>query len=64
MKETKAQKRASDKWRKNNRTHANYLRYRSTARSFIRNHATLDDLDELETLIADKRQILKAGEQQ
>lgn len=53
-----AQARASKKWNKNNREHRNYLSKRSSARSFIRNHATDLDLDELEELIAERRDVL------
>ena len=31
-----------------NREHARYLRNRSTGRNFIKKHATLDDIEELE----------------
>lgn len=53
-----AQARASKKWNKNNREHRNYLSKRSSARSFIRNHATDSDLNELEGLIAERRDAL------
>lgn len=56
---TEAQKKADDKWRKENREHATYLRSRSSARSFIRNKATLEDLEELKTLIAEREKLLK-----
>ncbi len=50
-----AQQKATKKWNKKNREHRNYLSKRSSARSFIRNHATGSDLIELETLIAERR---------
>lgn len=53
-----AQTKATKKWNKENREHRNYLSKRSSARSFIRNHATMDDLNELETLIAERRDAL------
>lgn len=53
-----AQQKATKKWNKNNREHRNYLSKRSSARSFIRNHATGSDLIELETLIAERRDAL------
>ena len=53
-----AQARASKKWNKNNREHRNYLSKRSSARSFLRNHATDSDLNELEKLIAERRNAL------
>ena len=52
---TNAQTKATKKWNANNREHRNYLSKRSSARSFIRNHATVDDLKELEELIAERR---------
>lgn len=52
---TNAQTKATRKWNKNNREHRNYLSKRSSARSFIRNHATGSDLNELEVLIAERR---------
>ena len=53
-----AQEKATKKWNKQNREHRNYLSKRSSARSFIRNHATVDDLNELEELIAERRDSL------
>lgn len=55
---TDAQQKATKKWNKNNREHRNYLSKRSSARSFIRNHATGSDLNELEELIAERRDAL------
>lgn len=52
---TNAQTKATKKWNKNNRDHRNYLTRRSSARSFIRKHATEEDLDELESLIKEKK---------
>ena len=53
-----AQEKATKKWNEQNREHRNYLSKRSSARSFIRNHATDSDLDELEELIAERRDAL------
>ena len=50
---------ADAKWASENKEHKNYLRRRSDARSFIRSKATLVDLDELETLIAVRRDELE-----
>lgn len=50
-----AQTKATKKWNKQNRAHRNYLSKRSSARSFIRNHASSSDLKELEALIAERR---------
>lgn len=45
-------------WQKKNPEHARYLRYRSTARNFIKKHATLEDIGELEELLEQRKQIL------
>lgn len=54
MAETKAQKEASRKWNEKNRAHRSYLSARSSARGFIRNKATLEDLKELQSLIDER----------
>ncbi|EAF6631550.1 hypothetical protein QD574_002042 [Listeria monocytogenes] len=46
-----AQLKANKNWQSKNKEHANYLKSRSAARSFIKNKATLEDLEELEKLI-------------
>lgn len=53
-----AQTKATKKWNEQNREHRNYLSKRSSARSFIRNHATSSDLNELEELITERRDAL------
>lgn len=58
MVESLSQKKASKKWNEKNREHRSYLTSRSSARSFIRNKATLDDLKELEELINNRRKQL------
>ena len=50
-KQLTAQQRANKKWNARNREHRNYLTKRSTSRGFIRNHATKDDLLELQELV-------------
>ncbi|VTS15008.1 Uncharacterised protein [Streptococcus pseudoporcinus] len=45
------QQKADKKWAEKNREHRNYLSKRSTARSFINNNATKEDLIELKQLI-------------
>lgn len=55
---TDAQKRANEKWHRNHRDRANYIAMRSSARSFIRKKSTLDDLEELETIITNRRKEL------
>lgn len=56
---TEAQQKATKKWNQKNREHRNYLSKRSSARSFIRNHATMDDLNELEEIIKEKKEALE-----
>lgn len=50
-----SQKKAQKKWDEKNREHSSYLKSRSSAKSFIRNKATNEDLEELEILIAERR---------
>ncbi|HEM3698668.1 TPA: hypothetical protein U1C85_001745 [Streptococcus suis] len=55
------QQTAADKrYRENNKEHRNYLSKRSTARSFIRNNATLEDLEELQNLINERKDLLNS----
>ena len=49
--ELTARQRATKKWNEKNKEHRNYLSKRSTARSFIRNNATEEDLLELKEII-------------
>lgn len=46
---------ADKRYREKNKKHRNYLSKRSTARSFIRNDATLEDLEELNGLINESK---------
>ncbi|HEL9279355.1 TPA: hypothetical protein U0H91_001320 [Listeria monocytogenes] len=46
-----ARLKANKEWQSKNKEHANYLKSRSAARSFINKKATLEDLKELEKLI-------------
>lgn len=48
---------ADRRWAEANRDRRNYLSKRSSARSFIRNWATEEDLDELAGLIDERRAI-------
>ncbi len=41
-----------------NREHARYLRNRSTTRSFLRKQATLEDIEEMESLILERKKAL------
>lgn len=54
-----AQTQANKKWQEKNRERTRYLRNRSTARSFLRNQATEEDIEELEQLIAERKKELK-----
>ena len=49
---------ANKRYREKNKEHRNYLSARSSARSFIRNKATLDDLNELTDLIKKQKGII------
>ncbi len=51
MTEMNKQTEANKKWQEKNKEHAKYLSNRSRSRSFIRNQATFEDLEELEQLI-------------
>lgn len=46
-KTSEAQLRASANYRDRNPDSTRYLRYRTTARTFVRHHATKDDIDGL-----------------
>ncbi|HDI3354580.1 TPA: hypothetical protein PM973_001090 [Listeria monocytogenes] len=50
-----AQLKANKNWQEKNKEHANYLKSRSAARSFIKKKATLEDLEELEIAIKQKK---------
>ncbi|MCB2300417.1 hypothetical protein [Clostridium tagluense] len=49
---------ANKKWQDKNKEHSNYLKDRSKARSFIKNKSTLEDLEELEQLIKERKNVL------
>ncbi|WP_348769616.1 hypothetical protein [Streptococcus sp. NLN64] len=56
---SESQQKANQKWAENNKERRSYLSSRSSARSFIRNKATLEDLDELTQLIQERRNMLQ-----
>lgn len=56
--EKNKQTEANKRWQEENRERARYLRNRSTARSFLRKQATLEDISELEELIAKRKNAL------
>ena len=49
---------ANKRYREKNKEHRNYLSARSGTRSFIRNKASLDDLNELADLIQKQKDII------
>ncbi|MEK4173381.1 hypothetical protein MHI22_18230 [Lysinibacillus sp. FSL L8-0312] len=49
---------ANKRWQAKNKERAKYLSARSGARSFIRNHALEEDLDELTELMLERKQEL------
>ena len=58
---SEAQRNADKRWREKNRDHANYLKNRTSARCFIRNRATLEDIEELKVLMEERAETLKRG---
>jgi hypothetical protein len=54
---------ANKKWQEKNKEHAKYLSNRSRARSFIRNQATVEDLEELQALLDERKALLGRNEQ-
>ncbi|MCR1953186.1 hypothetical protein NSA50_19560 [Clostridium sp. DSM 100503] len=57
-KTSEAQTRANKKWNEANREKANYMRSKSSAKSFIRNKATLEDIAEMQELLDERRKQL------
>ncbi|WP_339164701.1 hypothetical protein MHB50_15950 [Siminovitchia sp. FSL H7-0308] len=53
---------ANKKWQQKNKERAKYLSDRSRTRSFIRNQATLEDVEELKKLLDDRKELLKKDE--
>lgn len=62
MVKTESQKKADKNWENKNKDYANYLRARSSARSFINKKATLEDIKELRELVDKREEFLKANE--
>lgn len=58
MSEVNKQTEANKRWQQQNKEYSNYLKARSTARGFIKNRATVEDLAELEELIRVRREEL------
>lgn len=61
MKKITARTKINKRWQEKNKDYSNYLKARSSARGFIRNKATDEDLKELEQLIKERRTVLNAG---
>lgn len=55
-----AQTEANKAWAEKNRDRARYLRNRSAARSFLGKQATLEDLEEMQSLIDKRRATFKS----
>ena len=49
---------ANQRWEAKNKEYANYLKQRSTARSFIKNKATKQDIEEFKLLLYEREQLL------
>lgn len=58
MKTSEAQKKASRTWEAKNREKANRASYFRSAKSFIRNHATEKELEEIKEIIRQKEEML------
>lgn len=57
-KTSEAQTKANKKWEEKNREYSSYLKSRSSARSFIRNKATLEDIEEMKKLLDERKKQL------
>lgn len=55
---TEAQERAMKNYRKSNPEKARYNSYKGTAKTFIRNYATLEDLEEFKKLILERKVLI------
>lgn len=62
MVSTNRQTVANRKWQKKNANHAKYLSDRSRARTFIKTEAAKEDLDELISLINQRKEDLESRE--
>jgi hypothetical protein len=49
---------ANKKWQDKNKEYTKYLNYRSRARSFIKNLAKNEDVQELEKLLSERKEFL------
>lgn len=62
MTDKNPQTEANKKWQEKNKDRAKYLSNRSRARSFIRNQATIEDIQEFTLLIAERKKSLLLNE--
>lgn len=53
---------ANKKWQEKNKDYANYISARARARSFIKNKASLDDIEEFKKLIEEREKFLKSDD--
>ena len=58
MTEKSKQTEANQRWEAKNKEYANYLKQRSAARSFIKNKATKEDIEEFRRLLDEREQLL------
>lgn len=58
-KEINNQTEANKKWQEKNKERAKYLSDRSRTRSFIKNKATIEDIEEFEDLLKERIKLLK-----
>lgn len=54
MQEKNRQTEANKRWQEKNKARAKYLSDRSRARSFIKNQATLEDIEEFRNLLKER----------
>lgn len=57
---TEAQKKAQKKYNEKNREKRSLLSMKTSCKSFIKNHATLENLLEIEQFIQDRRDVLNS----
>ncbi|AVK64266.1 hypothetical protein C5Z26_09145 [Lactobacillus sp. CBA3606] len=57
---SEAKKAANQRWDRKNKERVNYIQYRSKARNFIKNEATLKDVAEFQELLSARMQELIA----
>ncbi|MFO1547027.1 hypothetical protein ABC418_13845 [Lactiplantibacillus plantarum] len=58
VKLSEARERANKKWDDNNKQRKQYINKRSVARNFVKQLATVDDLNELQELLEERRKEL------